>query len=213
MYKKHIKRVLDLCGALIAFPFLLLAVVVIGPMIYLEDKGPVFYKSLRVGKDGKLFTMYKFRSMKVNSPDIRNEDGSTFSAEDDPRLTRVGRFIRKASLDELPQFINVIKGDMSFVGPRPAIPSPRFNFSEISGVRRKRYEVRPGITGYAQAFFRNSISQEEKFMYDAEYVDRLSFLLDVKILLATVVTVIARKNVFSDTLRTSVKTSKEIYGR
>ena len=94
--------------------------------------------------------MYKFRSMKVNSPDIRNEDGSTFSSEDDPRLTRIGRFIRKTSIDELPQLLNVLKGDMSIVGPRPPVPGS--NPVRLNGRAGKRYEVRPGITGYAQAF-------------------------------------------------------------
>ena len=119
--------------------------------------------------------MYKFRSMKVNSPDIRNEDGSTFSSEDDPRLTRIGRFIRKTSIDELPQLLNVLKGDMSIVGPRPPVPGS--NPVRLNGRAGKRYEVRPGITGYAQAFFRNSISQAEKFAYDTEYVENLSFCL------------------------------------
>ena len=115
MYKRFFKRVVDLAIALIALPFWLVVLIIIGPLIYLEDRGPMFYNAPRLGKDGKVFTMYKFRSMKANAPDIRNEDGSTFNSEDDPRLTRIGRFIRKTSLDETPQILNVIKGDMSII--------------------------------------------------------------------------------------------------
>lgn len=196
MYKRFIKRVLDIMMAVMGLPLLLLAFVMIGPMIYLEDRGPIFYNAPRLGKDGRIFTMYKFRSMKVNSPDIRNEDGSTFSSEDDPRLTRIGRFIRKTSIDELPQLLNVLKGDMSIVGPRPPVPGS--NPVRLNGRAGKRYEVRPGITGYAQAFFRNSVSQAEKFAYDTEYVENLSFLLDVRILVATFATVALRRDVFTN---------------
>lgn len=196
MYKRFIKRVLDIMMAVMGLPLLLLAFVMIGPMIYLEDRGPIFYNAPRLGKDGRIFTMYKFRSMKVNSPDIRNEDGSTFSSEDDPRLTRIGRFIRKTSIDELPQLLNVLKGDMSIVGPRPPVPGS--NPVRLNGRAGKRYEVRPGITGYAQAFFRNSISQAEKFAYDTEYVENLSFLLDVRVLVATFATVALRRDVFTN---------------
>jgi lipopolysaccharide/colanic/teichoic acid biosynthesis glycosyltransferase len=196
MYKRFIKRVLDIMMAVMGLPLLLLAFVMIGPMIYLEDRGPIFYNAPRLGKDGRIFTMYKFRSMKVNSPDIRNEDGSTFSSEDDPRLTRIGRFIRKTSIDELPQLLNVLKGDMSIVGPRPTVPGS--NPVRLNGRAGKRYEVRPGITGYAQAFFRNSISQAEKFAYDTEYVENLSFLLDVRVLVATFATVALRRDVFTN---------------
>ena len=122
MYKRFFKIVVDLAIALIALPFWLVVLIIIGPLIYLEDRGPMFYNAPRLGKDGKVFTMYKFRSMKANAPDIRNEDGSTFNSEDDPRLTRIGRFIRKTSLDETPQILNVIKGDMSIIGPRPDLP-------------------------------------------------------------------------------------------
>lgn len=145
MYKRFFKRVVDLAIALIALPFWLVVLIIIGPLIYLEDRGPMFYNAPRLGKDGKVFTMYKFRSMKANAPDIRNEDGSTFNTEDDPRLTRIGRFIRKTSLDETPQILNVIKGDMSIIGPRPDLPE---HMELYKGDERRKLEVRPGITGY-----------------------------------------------------------------
>lgn len=194
MYRKYFKRILDLVFAIIALPLWFIILIIIGPIIYIQDKGPIFYNAPRLGKDGKIFKMYKFRSMKVNAPDIRNEDGSTFNSENDPRLTKIGKFIRKTSLDETPQLLNVIKGDMSLIGPRPTISTS--DFGKIKGTRRKRYEVRPGITGYTQAYYRNSITQQEKFEYDAEYVERLSFKLDIQIFLTTIETVLLRKNIF-----------------
>ena len=178
MYKRFFKRVVDLAIALIALPFWLVVLIIIGPLIYLEDRGPMFYNAPRLGKDGKVFTMYKFRSMKANAPDIRNEDGSTFNSEDDPRLTRIGRFIRKTSLDETPQILNVIKGDMSIIGPRPDLPE---HMELYKGDERRKLEVRPGITGYNQAYFRNTIPWKERIRNDVYYIDHLSFCLDVKI--------------------------------
>lgn len=194
MYRKYFKRIFDLVIALLALPFWFIILIIIGPIIYIQDKGPIFYNAPRLGKDGRIFKMFKFRSMKVNAPDIRNEDGSTFNSEDDPRLTKIGKLLRKTSLDETPQLLNVIKGDMSIIGPRPTISTSDFN--EIKGIRRKRYEIRPGITGYTQAYFRNSISQQEKFEYDAEYVERLSFKLDIRIIIVTIKSVLFRENIF-----------------
>ena len=122
MYSKIFKRMFDLILSIIALPILLIILAIIGPIIYFQDKGPIFYNAPRLGKDGKIFKMYKLRSMKVNAPDIRNEDGSTFNSEDDPRLTKIGKLIRKTSLDEIPQILNIIKGDMSIIGPRPDLP-------------------------------------------------------------------------------------------
>lgn len=195
MYSNCLKRVFDFIGSLGAMPILLFAIVVLSPLIYLDDRGPVFYRASRQGKNGQLFTMYKFRSMKVNSPDLRNEDGSTYNSKKDPRVTRMGRILRKTSLDELPQLLNVLKGDMSFVGPRPTLPGKK-SAPVMDEKRRKRLEVRPGITGYSQAYFRNSIGQEEKFEHDAYYADNVTFLFDVKILFKTALSVVKSENVF-----------------
>jgi len=166
----------------------------VAPIIYFTDKGPVFYNAYRMGKKGRRFKMFKFRSMKVNAPDLRNPDGSTYNAENDPRLTKIGRFLRKTSIDELPQLINVLIGDMSLVGPRPTLYSDKYpSYDEHT---KKRYDVRPGITGYTQAYFRNSIGQEEKFKHDVWYVENLSFLLDMKILIKTFFSVIKRENIY-----------------
>lgn len=195
MYKHFLKRVLDIIGAIIALPFVLIVILILAPIIYLTDRGPIFYNASRTGKYCKQFKMFKLRSMYVNSPDLRNADGSTFNSDNDPRVTPIGRFMRKTSLDEFPQFLNVLLGDMSFVGPRPTLGNTTLKFEDLEGDRKMRYTVKPGITGYAQAYFRNSISQEEKFRYDAEYAEKISLWLDIKILFATAFSVLAHKNI------------------
>ena len=174
-------------------PFVILIIIILGPLIYFSDRGPIFYNAPRSGKDFKIFKMYKLRSMKMNAPDIRNADGSTFSSDDDPRVTKIGRFIRKTSLDEFPQFFNVLIGDMSFVGPRPILPSK--DHSNFTDCMNKRMTVKPGVTGYSQAYFRNSISSIEKFQYDADYVDLENLCIDIKILVKTFTSVIFRQNI------------------
>ena len=201
MYKNFIKRILDILVSMIGLPFFCLVFFIFAPIIHLSDKGPVFYNAPRLGKNGKIFNMYKFRSMKVNAPDIRNSDGSTFNGSDDPRVTKVGKFIRKTSIDELPQIINVLKGDMSLVGPRAFLASKNKSYDEYDEKRNKRLTVRPGITGYSQAKFRNSIDTEQKIENDCYYVDHVSFLGDVKILLDTVVSVLKNKNIYNTNSR------------
>lgn len=193
MYKYFFKRFFDIVIALIALPFVLLVIIVCGPVIWLTDKGPIFYNAERVGKDGKFFKMLKLRSMYINSKDIRNEDGSTYNSDNDPRVTPVGRILRKTSLDEFPQFLNVLIGDMSIVGPRPSLTTTPY--SEYNADRKKRVKVRPGVTGYSQAYYRNSITMDEKFAYDAYYVDNYTLVLDIKILFKTIWSVISKKNI------------------
>ena len=162
-------------------------------MIYLEDKGPVFYNAPRVGKNGKPFVMYKFRSMYVNAPDLKMEDGSTYNGADDPRMTKIGAFMRKTSLDEFPQFLNVLKGDMSIIGPRPDLDS---EMALYQGDEGRKLEVTPGITGYAQAYGRNSLPWHDRLALDVYYVDHLSFLLDVKIFFKTFATVFKQEGIY-----------------
>jgi lipopolysaccharide/colanic/teichoic acid biosynthesis glycosyltransferase len=169
--------------------------VVVAPIIYFTDKGPVFYNANRIGKDGKLFKMYKFRSMYVNAPDIRNSDGSTYNGDDDPRVTKIGKFIRKTSIDEFPQFINVLIGDMSVIGPRPDPPDDMDIYTEE---QKTKLRVRPGITGYNQAYFRNSIVQNEKFANDVYYANNISFMFDIRIFVKTIMSVLKRDNVYSE---------------
>ena len=191
-----IKRFLDICISLIALPFVALVILIFAPIIYITDKGPIFYNAPRLGKKGKVFTMYKLRSMKINSPNIKNADGSTYNGENDPRVTPIGRFLRKTSIDELPQFLNVLKGDLSLIGPRAHTASSTDDYDKMDYNRKRRLDVRPGITGYSQAYFRNSITADKKIENDIFYVDNLSFGLDVKILIKTVVSVIKRENIY-----------------
>jgi len=193
MYKSFFKPLFDFCGALLMLPFVLLVIIVFGPIIYITDRGPIFYNAERMGKNGRIFKMFKLRSMYANAPDIRNADGSTFNSDKDPRVTPVGHFLRKTSLDEFPQFLNVLIGDMSFVGPRPSLTTTPY--SEYTEIRRKRVSVKPGVTGYAQAYYRNSITQDEKFHWDAYYADHISLWMDIKVLFMTVWSVIGRKNI------------------
>ncbi len=193
MYRNVGKRFLDILICFAVFPLLLIFLLPVSLLIKLDDQGPVFYNADRYGKNMKVFKMFKFRSMKVNAPDIRNLDGSTYNSADDPRLTRVGKFIRKASIDELPQVINVLIGDMSFVGPRP---SPLGDKSNYPHEFFRRYEVLPGVTGYNQIMLRNKASLAERIENDNFYVDNLSFGLDLKIVLMTLVTVLTSKNIY-----------------
>ena len=195
MYKKYIKRIFDIILALIALPFVLLACVIFGLLIWLEDKGTIFYLAKRRGLNGKIFNMFKLRSMKMNAPDIRNEDNSTFNSENDPRVTKIGKLMRKISVDELPQVFNILKGDMSWIGPRP-ITTER-PLEEYDQKRIDRLKVKPGITGYAQAYYRNNIDQEHKLQLDAEYAKNVNFMWDVKIVFKTVETVLCRKNIYN----------------
>ena len=195
MYQLFFKRLFDFCGALMLLPFVLLVIIIFAPIIFFTDHGPVFYNALRAGKDYKPFKMFKLRSMYVNSPNLHNPDGSTYNADDDPRVTPIGRVMRKTSLDEFPQFINILLGHMSFVGPRPKVWHDYKHIEEMDENRQKSYSVKPGVTGYAQAYFRNSITQEEKFKWDAYYADNISFWMDIKIICQTVISVIARKNI------------------
>lgn len=199
MYKSYFKPFIDFCGALLMLPFVLLVIIIFGPIIYFTDRGPVFYNAPRTGLRCKHFKMFKLRSMYVNAPDIRNADGSTFNSDKDPRVTPVGRFLRKTSLDEFPQFLNVLTGDMSFVGPRPTLGNKQLNYEELEGDRKKRFSVKPGITGYAQAYYRNSITQDEKFHWDAYYADHISLWLDLKVLFMTIWSVVGRKNINTET--------------
>ena len=195
MYRHFFKRFFDILGSLIILPFVLLEIIILAPFIWLTDKGPIFFNATRATKGYKPFKMYKLRSMYVNSPDLKNPDGSTFNSDNDPRVTPIGRILRKTSLDEFPQFLNILLGHMSFVGPRPKIWHNNKHLEEMDENRQKSYSVKPGVTGYAQAYFRNSITQDEKFKRDAYYADNLSFALDLIIIWQTVKAVIARKNI------------------
>lgn len=188
------KRVCDFTVAVLMLPLFAVVYILVGLAIKLDDGGPVMYNSLRLGQHGRLFKMYKFRSMRVNAPDIRNADGTTFNSAQDSRLTKIGGFIRKTSLDEIPQVLNVLLGDMSFIGPRPDLPEALYAYTPV---QRTKLYVRPGITGYNQAYFRNNIDVAHKFMNDVYYVQHISLRFDLQILLRTIYVVLGCKNIYN----------------
>ncbi|WP_303964796.1 sugar transferase [Sporosarcina ureae] len=195
MYKHICKRIVDIIVSLVALPFLLLIILIVGLLIKLEDRGPVFYRADRLGKNGTPFHMFKFRTMKVHAADIRNEDGSTFCSASDPRLTKIGKVLRETSIDELPQLLNVLFGQMSLIGPRPDLVEM---LSVYEGEEARKLDIVPGITGYNQAYFRNSISMKNRFENDVFYVDNLNFRLDVKIIYRTILLLTQRKHVYNE---------------
>ena len=211
MYRHFFKRLIDILMSLIALPFFLLIFIVVAPCIYFTDRGPVFYNAERLGKKGKVFKMYKFRSMKVNSPNLLNKDGSTYNGENDPRVTKIGRILRKTSIDEIPQILNVLKGDMSLIGPRAHLTTNYQGYDKLDETRKRRLDVRPGITGYSQAYFRNSITSDKKLENDVYYVEHLSFVFDVKILFKTAASVLKHENVYvAQEMKTEAVKNEEI---
>lgn len=185
MYKNVIKRISDFILALILLIIAAIPMLIVAMCIKIEDKGPIIYKSKRVGKNCKIFNVYKFRSMKVN----RQELHSNLSHEQ--MVTKVGKVIRKTSLDELPQLINILKGEMSFIGPRPWIPE---YYEWFTDEQKRRSNVLPGISGLAQVKGRNGISIFKKIEYDLYYVEHISMWLDIKIVFETIVQVFKKTN-------------------
>ena len=202
-YVEYIKRIFDFCLALILLVILGIPMLIVAFFVRKKLGSPVIFRQERPGKDGKIFSMYKFRSM-TNECD---ENGQLLS--DEIRLTEFGKKLRSTSLDELPELFNILKGDMSFIGPRPLL----VRYLPLYNERQKhRHDVRPGITGYAQVNGRNAISWEEKFEKDVWYVEHISFWTDIKILFKTVAVVLAREGISSETAVTMEEfkgTSKE----
>ena len=194
MYAKYFKRVLDFLLSLIAIIILSPVLLIIAIVIKIDSKGPVFFLQERLGKDGKVFKIIKFRTMVVNAEKIG--DGLKVKSENDDRITKVGKVLRKTSLDELPQFINVLKGDMSIIGPRPPVTYHPHKYEEYSDEQKKRFSVRPGITGLAQVRVRNSASWDDRIKIDVEYTEKISFIIDIKIFFETFLNIIKRKNIY-----------------
>lgn len=194
-YQLSIKRLIDIIICLIALPFVLIILIPVAIAIKIEDQGPIFYHSGRIGVGFKEFGMLKFRSMKVNAADLRNEDGSTFNSNVDPRVTKVGHFLRETSIDEIPQIFNILKGDMSIIGPRPGDVESKDTYDNEE---KDKLLIRPGITGYTQAYYRNNLGVREKRLYDAWYAHNVSFMLDIKIFFKTIATVLKRENIYTN---------------
>ena len=192
-YKRFGKRACDIAVGLVALPIVGVVTAVCGVAIKAEDGGPVFYNAPRVGRYGEEFTMFKLRSMKVNAPDLVMEDGSTYNGADDPRMTKVGAFMRRTSLDEMPQFLNVLRGDMSVIGPRPDLKRETELYKGDEG---EKLNVRPGITGYAAVYGRNSLPWHDRLALDVYYVRNLSFPLDAKVFAKTFSTVFGQEGIY-----------------
>ena len=201
LYERYFKRLLDIIcslGFILCFWWLY---IVVAFLVKRKLGSPVIFKQQRPGLNGKIFTMYKFRSM----TDAKDKDGNLLS--DAERLPRFGKLLRATSLDEIPEFINVLKGDMSLIGPRPLLVEylERYNDEQ-----KRRHEVKPGVTGWAQVNGRNAISWEEKFKYDVEYVDKLNFLLDMKIVFLTIKKIVVKEGISQEGNATMEKFTGEV---
>jgi len=181
---------MDLLGSGTGLIILSLLFGIVALAIKIDDRGPVFFRQERVGKDGSVFRVFKFRSMVV---DAEKKGAGVFVEEDDPRITRVGKFLRNTSIDELPQLINVLKGDMSLVGPRPTLP---YQVEQYDARQWRRLKVKPGITGWAQVNGRNELTWPERIELDLWYIDNLNLWLDIKILFKTVLAVLSRQGLY-----------------
>ena len=200
---KVVKRLIDILGGLVGCVLLvpITVAIYIARKVLKEDEGPMFYEHLRYGKDGKKFRIYKFRSMCIDADkrlkeyleqneEARKEFEENHKLKDDPRITKLGKFIRKTSIDELPQFVNVLKGDMSLIGPRPIVDGEIEKYGEN---KDKFLSVRPGLTGYWAANGRSDITYEERMKMELYYVDNISFKLDIQIFFKTIISVMKKE--------------------
>ena len=193
-----LKRFFDVVICSVAIVMLIPVWIIVAVAIKLDSEGPILFKQDRLTKDGRVFKMYKFRSMVVNAEKM---GAGLFNYADDPRVTKVGRFMRNTSIDELPQLFNVVKGDLSIVGPRPSVTYELGDYETLNRKYKKRFTVRGGITGLAQVMGRNENSWDEKVTYDNEYIDRFKkegILLDIKIIFATVGKVFKRQSIYEE---------------
>ncbi|MBR4880470.1 MAG: sugar transferase [Clostridia bacterium] len=191
IYKSFIKRTIDLILSCIATIIFALPMLIVAIIIKLDSPGPVIFKQKRLGKNGKLFEIYKFRSMKTNSEHIGS---GVYSGKDDSRVTRIGKIIRATSIDELPQLLNILKGDMSFIGPRPPLTYHPWPIDQYTEEQFRMFEVRPGITGWAQVNGRKCVEWNRRIQMSVWYVDHVSLWLDIKIMFLTVWKVFANKD-------------------
>jgi undecaprenyl phosphate N,N'-diacetylbacillosamine 1-phosphate transferase len=188
------KNIFDFIFALFLLILFSPLYLIISIFIKLTSKGPILFIQKRLGIGGSIFEIYKFRTMIHNAPDIRNIDGTTFNSSNDNRVTKFGKFLRESSLDELPQLFNILKFEMSFVGPRPELPESIETHTEFE---YKRLLVKPGITGLAQVKGRNMIDIRKRRKIDVEYQQRLNFVLDLKIIFNTILLIVSRKTIYT----------------
>lgn len=188
MYKRWIKRLIDIVLSVIALIVLAVPMLVVAVIVKLDSPGPAIFKQERLGLNGKIFRMYKFRSMCLNA---EHTGEGVYSGKGDTRVTKVGRILRATSIDELPQFVNILRGDMSFIGPRPPLTYHPWPYEEYTPEQKRMFEVRPGVTGWAQVNGRKGVEWHDRIRMNVWYVDHVSFWLDIKILFVTVAKVLS----------------------
>lgn len=196
-----IKRLIDLFGSVIGSIIISPILIIIAVLIKITSKGPIFFKQKRLGKNGKTFNILKFRTMVVNAEKIG--DGLSVKSENDNRITKVGKFLRATSLDELPQLYNVVLGQMSLVGPRPPVTYfPYDGYDNYPEWAKKRFTMLPGVTGLTQVTVRNSVSWDERIKVDNEYIDSFNIWFDIKLLFGTIVRIFKSENIYLDKSKT-----------
>lgn len=191
MYRRFFKRFFDILISLIGIAVGLIPMILIAVAVKIESEGPVLFRQKRIGKDGRVFHILKFRSMCVGA---ETKGTGVYSEEGDTRVTKVGNILRKTSLDEIPQFFNILRGDMSFIGPRPPLTYHPWDYSEYTDEQRKMFNVRPGITGWAQVNGRKGVEWNRRIELNVWYVENVSLLLDLKILFTTVFKVLSNED-------------------
>lgn len=191
MYKKILKRLIDLCLSMIGIILFSPIILVIAIFIKIDSKGPIVFKQVRLGLEGKEFNIYKFRTMVVNAEKM---EGGVYTNGNDFRVTKIGKILRATSLDEIPQFFNILKGDMSFIGPRPPLNYHPWIIEKYTKKQKKMFCVRPGITGYAQINGRKDVEWNKRIKMNVWYVENMSFILDIKIACMTVIKVLKNEN-------------------
>lgn len=189
-----IKRFIDLCGSIVGSILISPILIIIALLIKITSKGPIFFKQVRLGKNGKPFKILKFRTMVVDAE--KKGDGLFVKTEQDNRITKVGKLLRATSLDELPQLWNVLMGEMSMVGPRPPVPHHPYKYKEYSKYQKKRFEMKPGITGLTQVTVRNSVPWDERIPVDVEYIENFNLWLDIKILFKTMKKIFVKESIY-----------------
>lgn len=204
MYKSVLKRVIDVVLSFMAIVFLAVPMLLIALLIKLDSKGPVLFKQERLGLGGKVYKIYKFRSMCVGAEQMGT---GVYSGDGDPRVTRMGKIMRATSIDELPQLLNILKGEMSFVGPRPPLTYHPWNIEDYTEEQLRMFEVRPGITGWAQVNGRKTVEWNNRIRLNVWYVDNCSLMLDIKILFLTFYKVI--KNEDNENVGVTVESQNE----